>query len=111
MTFNLKSRIRSAPLLLAAAGSLLCGIPSAAQTASLQGDIRVHDPAMIRARGIWYVYSTGQGIPFKTSRDRIDWKNTGRVFSKATLPAWHQHDIPGQNGNLWAPDIRYADGK
>jgi arabinan endo-1,5-alpha-L-arabinosidase len=90
---------------------LAAAVPGRAQAVGgLHGDLRVHDPAMIRAHGVWYVYSTGRGIPFKKSPDRIHWKNAGRVFSRQSLPAWHQKDIPGQDGNLWAPDIHYYEG-
>ncbi len=77
----------------------------------LKGDIRVHDPSMIKDGGTYYVYSTGMGIPFKTSPDRIHWKNAGRVFSKNSIPAWFTKDIPKQKGDVWAPDIHYYNGK
>lgn len=77
---------------------------------ALQGDLRVHDPSMIKAGNVYYVFSTGKGIRIKTSPDRIHWKNAGRVFSDSSLPRWHTRDIPDQDGNLWAPDILYRDG-
>lgn len=77
----------------------------------LKGDLRVHDPAMIKDGNTYYVYSTGMGIPFKTSKDRIHWKNAGRVFSANNIPAWFTKDIPKQKGDVWAPDIHYYKGK
>ena len=85
---------------------------SQAQTTAspLKGDLRVHDPCMIKAADRYYVFSTGKGIRIKTSDDRIHWKNAGRVFTDSTLPAWHTRDIPNQDGNLWAPEIQFFHG-
>lgn len=78
---------------------------------TLQGDIRVHDPVMIKHGKTYYVFHTGQGVPIKTSPDKIHWQKAGRVFQKSQLPAWHKADIPEQDGSLWAPDILYTNGK
>src|SRR5688500_4770655 len=75
---------------------------------ALKGSLRAHDPVMIRQDTTYYIFHTGKGVPFKTSRDRITWKNSGRVFDTLRLPAWHKQDIPEQDGSLWAPDIHYA---
>lgn len=77
----------------------------------LKGDIRVHDPVMIKEGDTYYVFHTGKGIAIKTSKDRINWKKAGSVFSVNHLPAWHKIDIPNQDGSLWAPDIHYSNGK
>ena len=79
-------------------------------TQTLKGDLRVHDPCMIKAANLYYVFSTGKGIRIKTSTDRIHWENAGRVFTDSSLPAWHTGDIPNQDGNLWAPDIQFRHG-
>jgi len=77
----------------------------------LKGNLFVHDPVMIKQGNTYYVFSTGRGINIKTSTDRINWKNAGRVFDSAALPAWYKNDIPAQDGSLWAPDIHYCNGK
>lgn len=77
----------------------------------LKGDIRVHDPVMIKQGNTYYVFHTGRGISIKTSPDKIHWTNAGSVFSPGNLPAWHKIDIPNQDGSLWAPDIHYRNGK
>src|SRR5438552_5844209 len=77
----------------------------------LKGDIRVHDPVMIKEGNRYYVFHTGKGISIKTSTDRINWKRSGSVFSPNNLPTWHKGDIPDQDGSLWAPDIYFHDGK
>lgn len=78
---------------------------------SLQGDLRVHDPVMIRHQETYYIFSTGHGVSIKSSSDKIRWEKAGRVFAEDALPAWHRDDIPDQNGHLWAPDIHYDNGK
>ena len=88
------------------------GITIAQDTVNhLQGDIRVHDPVMIKQGDTYYIFHTGKGISIKTSKDKIHWKNDVRVFDSAHLPAWHKNDIPAQDGSLWAPDIHYSNGK
>jgi arabinan endo-1,5-alpha-L-arabinosidase len=76
----------------------------------LKGDLRVHDPVMIKEGDTYYIFSTGKGIPIKTSKDKVTWKNSGVVFNNP-LPTWYKTDIPEQDGALWAPDIHYRDGK
>jgi len=69
---------------------------------ALQGDHAAHDPAIIRA-GEWYwLYSTGDGLPIRRSRDLVTWERVGRVFAQP--PAWALAAVPGATW-LWAPDI------
>lgn len=77
----------------------------------LQGDIRVHDPVMIKEGKTYYVFHTGRGIAVKTSPDKIHWKMAGPVFKRGELPAWHKEEIAAQDGSLWAPDIHFYKGK
>ena len=84
------------------------------QMLKLQGDLRVHDPAMIRQGDAFYVFSTGGSprrggiIPIRCSRDLYNWKRCGAVFRQ--LPEWAPREIPGTRG-AWAPDISYFNGK
>ena len=77
----------------------------------LKGDIRVHDPVMIKDGNTYYVFHTGKGVSIKTSTDKITWKKAGNVFIASNTPSWWKSDIPGHDGNLWAPDIHYSHGK
>lgn len=72
---------------------------------TLKGDLRVHDPVMIKQGKTYYVFHTGKGVRVKTSTDRTTWQNAGSVFRTNQLPTWHKTDIPEQDGSLWAPDI------
>jgi arabinan endo-1,5-alpha-L-arabinosidase len=90
----------------------LCAVSFAQDTINpLKGDIRVHDPVMIKEGDTYYIFHTGKGVAIKTSKDRIHWQKAGSVFSSENLPAWHKKDIPNQDGSLWAPDIHYSNGK
>lgn len=77
----------------------------------LKGDIRVHDPVMIKEGSTYYVFGTGKGISLKTSKDKINWKRAGAVFAGKNIPAWYKNDIPNQDSSLWAPDIHFYKGK
>ena len=75
----------------------------------LTGDIQfVHDPALIVHEGRWHLFSTGSGIPYRTSEDGVRWKYVREVFSE--VPAWGKDAVPGVR-NPWAPDISFRDGK
>jgi len=68
----------------------------------------VHDPVMIKEGDTYYIYHTGKGISFITSKDRKNWTREASIFSSPL--AWWKTDIPEQDGSIWAPDIHYRDG-
>jgi arabinan endo-1,5-alpha-L-arabinosidase len=72
------------------------------------GDIRVHDPVMIKQDSLYYLFCTGRGISIHRSSDLYHWKRVGRVFESP--PEWAMQAVPGFRGHIWAPDIFYADG-
>ena len=82
----------------------------------LIGNIRTHDPGMIREDKTYYVFSTGDerglnegNIQIRKSTDLAFWELAGTVFP--TIPAWIGEEIGGNPPNLWAPDISYFNGK
>lgn len=75
----------------------------------LNGDIQhIHDPALIVHEGVWHLFATGNGIPYRTSPDGVTWKYHREVFD--AVPAWGKEAVPGVR-NPWAPDISYRDNK
>ena len=87
----------------------LAFITLAEQARAQQGDVRgVHDPAVIKADGVFCLFSTGRGIPIRSSTDLVHWKRVGRVFEE--LPAWATEKVPGAT-TLWAPDILFFNGR
>jgi len=68
-----------------------------------------HDPVIIKQGEYYYLFTTSHGISVKRSRDLITWEYMGAVFRPA--PEWASEQIPLFDGNIWAPDIAYVDGK
>ncbi|WP_298746189.1 family 43 glycosylhydrolase [uncultured Serinicoccus sp.] len=74
------------------------------------------DPAVIQGKdGWWYAYATadplyaGQepGIGHITrTRDWATWDYVGTIFDDTNRPVWAE-----ESAGLWAPDIRYVDGR
>ncbi|MEO6283737.1 MAG: arabinan endo-1,5-alpha-L-arabinosidase [Dyadobacter sp.] len=82
------------------------GISSAQD--SLQMNIPVHDPVMMRQDGIYYIFATGRGISTWSSKDMKSWKKENPVFSSP--PEWAVKAVSGFKGHIWAPDISYFNG-
>jgi arabinan endo-1,5-alpha-L-arabinosidase len=72
------------------------------------GDIRIHDPVMIRENGTYYLFGTGSGIASFSSTDLRTWKQEPPVFD--TPPAWTTTVVADFQGRFWAPDISLHDG-
>lgn len=74
------------------------------------GDITVHDPSMVKGDdGTYIVASTAPGIALRTSTDRTNFTYSGLVFPDGA--SWTDDYTGTSNGNLWAPDISYHNGK
>jgi arabinan endo-1,5-alpha-L-arabinosidase len=77
------------------------------------------DPSLIRAKdGWWYAYGTSDPLregeagrhllPISRSKDMVNWTFVGDAFTEATLPTWADRS---RGASLWAPDIRYVNGR
>lgn len=77
------------------------------------------DPSVIRAKdGYWYAYGTTDAVrqftgdnsrhylPMMRSNDLVRWDYVGDVFAADARPSWHP-----EASLLFAPDIRYLEGK
>jgi len=75
------------------------------------------DPSIIKAKdGYWYSYGTsdplreGEGtshiIPMARSKDLVNWEYVGDAFNANNRPSW-----AAEGAGIWAPDIRYLNGK
>jgi len=73
------------------------------------GAMWVHDPCIITQGNYYYVYSTAKNIAIRRSTDTKNWEYIGTVFSSP--PAWTTNEVPLFDGNIWAPDISYRNGK
>lgn len=65
--------------------------------------VSIHDPAMAKEGDTYYLFSSGPGITFYSSKDMVHWRLRGRVFPGE--PAWARNVNPAFNGHVWAPDI------
>jgi arabinan endo-1,5-alpha-L-arabinosidase len=79
----------------------------AAHVYAQNGNGRVHDPAIIKAGDTYYIFSTGLGIPIRSSKDLFNWDRAGSVFY-GVLP-WQREQVPGTRDH-WAPDISHFGG-
>lgn len=71
--------------------------------------VSIHDPVMAQEDDTYYLFSTGPGITFYSSRDLTTWELRGRVFPGE--PVWARDVAPTFNGHIWAPDIVFHEGK
>ncbi|RSK34600.1 family 43 glycosylhydrolase [Hymenobacter metallilatus] len=80
---------------------------------ALQGLIGVHDPSTIVKEGNKYwIFATGQGIYSLYSTDLVNWTPGPRaVFVNNAYPSWINTKVAGFQGNFWAPECIYMNGK
>jgi arabinan endo-1,5-alpha-L-arabinosidase len=71
--------------------------------------VSIHDPAMAKEGDTYYLYSSGPGITFYSSKDMKHWKLRGRVFPGD--PIWAKGVASRFNGHVWAPDIAMHQGR
>ncbi|MFN8074131.1 MAG: arabinan endo-1,5-alpha-L-arabinosidase [Kineosporiaceae bacterium] len=71
------------------------------------GDVAAHDPTVVkRPDGSYLVATTGRGLPLKVSTDRTAFRAAGSAFPNGT--PW---TATYTTGDLWAPDLTYANGQ
>jgi arabinan endo-1,5-alpha-L-arabinosidase len=69
----------------------------------------VHDPALIREGDVYYLFSTGKGVPIRRSRDLIHWEFVGQAFPD-DVPAGAKQEIPN-SAMVWAPTVSFFNGR
>lgn len=70
--------------------------------------VSVHDPSMAKEGDTYYLFSTGPGITYYSSKDLQTWKLVGRIFPG--YPSWAKRVAPSFNGHIWAPDVIFHNG-
>lgn len=68
----------------------------------------IHDPVVGKEGNTYYLFSTGPGITFYSSKDLVHWELGGRVFPGN--PGWALDVASTFNGHIWAPDIIHHKG-
>ncbi|GLY33015.1 arabinan endo-1,5-alpha-L-arabinosidase [Kineosporia sp. NBRC 101731] len=78
---------------------------------AVSGNVAVHDPSMVKGPdGTYLLAATAPGIALRTSTDRTKFTYTGLAFPNGTA-TWTDEYTGTSNGNLWAPDLSYQNGK
>jgi arabinan endo-1,5-alpha-L-arabinosidase len=70
--------------------------------------VSIHDPVMAKEGDTYYLYSTGPGITFYSSKDMKHWEREGRVFPGN--PSWAKDVSKTFDGHIWAPDVVHHNG-
>lgn len=68
----------------------------------------IHDPAIAKLDGTYYIYSSSALASFYTSPDMKTWTRAGQVFDR--LPPWVIEELPNPD-HIGAPDIAFYDGR
>ena len=75
----------------------------------LSSDVHpIHDPAIAREKGTYYVYSSSPTGTYYASSDLRTWTRRGSVFDG--IPPWILDLIPQAN-HIGSPDIEWFDGR
>lgn len=76
---------------------------------AVSGDTFAHDPTVIKkANGEYLLAFTANGVGLKSSDDRTTWNDVGAAFPGGT--PWAD-EYTGGDRNLWAPELKYANGQ
>jgi arabinan endo-1,5-alpha-L-arabinosidase len=77
---------------------------------AVSGNVTVHDPSMVKGPdGTYLLAATAPGIDLRTSTDRTKFTYTGKAFPTGLSATDAYTGV--SNGNLWAPDLSYHNGK
>lgn len=64
----------------------------------------VHDPVLAYDKGLYHLYSTGEGIRHYVSLDLKHWKGWKSGVVQA-VPSWIYDSVPEFKHDFWAPDV------
>ena len=64
----------------------------------------VHDPVLAYDKGLYHLYSTGEGIRHYVSSDLKHWKGWKSGVIQA-IPSWVYDSVPEFKYDFWAPDV------
>jgi hypothetical protein len=71
----------------------------------------IHDPSrIVRFGDRYWIFFTGHGCLSAWSTDRTNWFQGPAIFPSG-LPTWAATAAPGNNGDVWAPDILFLNGE
>ncbi|QDN74302.1 family 43 glycosylhydrolase (plasmid) [Streptomyces sp. S1A1-7] len=115
-----RRRVHPALAAIVAALMTLLGLLTAGPAQALSGDVRMHDPSVIKVGTCYYGFSTGfendslNPSGSITERRTCDstpatgWTKIGNVWD--STPSWITDKLGSTPPNIWAPDIKYFNG-
>ncbi|HEU5080803.1 MAG TPA: glycoside hydrolase family 43 protein [Opitutaceae bacterium] len=103
----MRSALRAATYALVLLGSALS---LRADEWPLKGDLGAHDPTVLQEGAVWYAFTTGKGLPTKTSTDVFTWKQGSPLFT-AELSWWRTWAPNMGQLDVWAPDLHVYNGR
>jgi len=95
--------------LFASLAALVTTVIAQPYPGAVTGYTAVHDPAVCKVNGVYYIYTTGVGLPVLTSTDRTAWTLAGKVWPNGA--SWTDAYTGASNANLWAPKCVYANNQ
>ncbi len=114
--YSRRQFLRSSLLLGTGLGFTLPGLSAFAEDIPSGGKARkrdvtgnitvVHDPAIIKAGDLYYLFCTDTGISVRKSADLVTWRTARPPAVFGGPPHWVRASFP-YAANIWAPDISY----
>ena len=116
-----RRRIHPALAAIVAALMTVVGLVTADPAQALSGDIRMHDPSVIKVGSCSYGFSTGfendalnpsGSITLRKTCDgtaATGWTKVGNIWE--STPSWITDKLGSTPPNIWAPDIKYFNNK
>lgn len=96
---------------------LTLALAGTSPASALSGDIRAHDPTIVRSGSCYYAFSTGDEYGYRNGNIQIrrscggvsgSYSLIGSVFG--SVPSWITSYLGSTPPNLWAPDIQQVNG-
>jgi arabinan endo-1,5-alpha-L-arabinosidase len=79
---------------------------------ALQGAPGAHDPStIVKRNGVYHLWTTGNQIYHMTSTNLVNWTPAASVFAAGTFPGWINTYVSGFQGNFWAPECVFMNGR
>jgi arabinan endo-1,5-alpha-L-arabinosidase len=97
-------------LTLASVGLALAVSSVFAADWALTGNLGAHDPTIIKEGDTWWCFTTGTGLPAKTSSDGLNWWQASPLF-RAEDSWWRTYAPRMGNIDVWAPDVHRFAGR
>ncbi|WP_166637999.1 family 43 glycosylhydrolase [Halanaerobium saccharolyticum] len=78
---------------------------------NITGNLKAHDPALVKENNKWWLFHTGKGFGIKSSQDGLNWKKEAPILEEPL--AWWSDYVPhfDRDNDIWAPDLEFFNDK